>query len=45
MQELEAMRVKLKQHFPAEINVEKIWEGAVEEKYGDFVWCQEKLRK
>ena len=45
MQELEAMRVKSKQYFPAEFNAEKIWKEAAEEKYGVFVWRQEKLRK
>lgn len=32
MQELETMRIKSKQYFPAEFNAEKIWEEAIEEK-------------
>lgn len=36
MQELEAMRIKSKQYFPVEFDAEKIWEEAIEEKYGNF---------
>lgn len=36
MQELEMMRIKAKTYFPATFHAEKIWEEAVEEKYGSI---------
>ncbi len=34
MQEMEAMRIKAKSYFPSEFDSDKIWEEAMEERYG-----------
>jgi len=36
MQELETMRIKMKPYFPSNIEIEKIWEEALDEKYNSF---------
>lgn len=36
MQELETMRIKMKPYFPSDLETEKIWEEAMDEKYNSF---------
>lgn len=36
MQELESMRIKAKPYFPPDLEIEKIWEEAMDEKYSSF---------
>ena len=36
MQELETMRIKVKPYFPSDLEIEKIWEEAMDEKYSSF---------
>lgn len=35
MQEMETMRKKAKAYFPADFDPQKVWEEAMNEKYGD----------
>lgn len=36
MQELEAMQIKAKPYFPSDLEPEKIWGEAIDEKHGSF---------
>lgn len=36
MQEMETMRIQAKAYFPADFDPQKVWEEAIDEKYGDF---------
>lgn len=36
MQEIEAMRMKAKSYFPRDFDSEKVWEEAVDQKYGSL---------
>ena len=36
MQELESMRIKAKSYFPPDLDTGKVWEEAMDEKYGRF---------
>lgn len=36
MQELETMRIKIKPYFPPDLEIKKIWEEAMDEKYINF---------
>jgi len=36
MQDLETMRIKMNPYFPSDLETEKIWEEAMDEKYNSF---------